>query len=101
MALQKQQWEAEMALKNKQLAISRAKRGGSGEIVKNDLGGGGNDGGFKEMSEYATNYSNRLKYLQTLNGTTNESLEKSLYKEVQSGKITEQEAEYICLKLGI
>lgn len=101
MALQKQQWEAEMALQKQQLAKSRAKRGGSGEIVKNDLGGGGNDGGFKEMSEYATNYSNRLKYLQTLNGTTNESLEKSLYKEVQSGKITEQEAEYICSKLGI
>lgn len=36
MALQKQQWEAEMALQKQQLAKSRAKRGGSGEIVKND-----------------------------------------------------------------
>ena len=48
MALQKQQWEAEMALQKQQLAKSRAKRGGSGEIVKNDLGGGGNDTKPKE-----------------------------------------------------
>ena len=36
MALQKQQWEAELELQKQQLAISRAKSGGSGEIVKND-----------------------------------------------------------------
>lgn len=93
------QREAELALQKQQLAISKSKY--QNELNLNDGNGGGNDGGFKEMSEYATNYSNRLKYLQTLNGTTNESLEKSLYKEVQSGKITEQEAEYICSKLGI
>lgn len=33
---ERRRWEAEMALKNKQLAISRAKSGDSGEIVKND-----------------------------------------------------------------
>ena len=48
MALQKQQWEAEMALQKQQLAKSRAKSGGSGKIVKNDLGGGGNDTKPKE-----------------------------------------------------
>ncbi len=33
---EKRRWEAEMALQKQQLAKSRAKRGGSGEIVKND-----------------------------------------------------------------
>lgn len=100
MALQKQQWEAEMALQKQQLAksssSSRSKSSSSGGQINLDDSSNNN-----KVSEYATNYANRLKYLQTLNGTTSESLEKSLYKQVQSGKITESEAEYICSQLGI
>ena len=47
---EKRRWEAEMALQRQQLAISRAKSGGSGEIVKNDPPGDGN-GEITEQKE--------------------------------------------------
>ena len=89
------QWAKEYALSR---STASSSSGYSNLLDLNDLD---NSGGYKEMSEYATEYSNRLKYLKSLDGTSTENLEKGLYNQVQNGKITESEAEYICQKLGI
>lgn len=79
MALQRQQMEQEMALQRQKLAIQRQKTGGK-EVVEDDTQGP------VELSDYANEYMRRMKYLQSLDGTTGDSIEKSIAKEYQKGK---------------
>ena len=90
MALQKQQWEAEMALKNKQLAksssSSRSKSSSSGSQVNLD-----NNTSTTQNSTLQKLYENLAK-AQPKNNLSKQTYRNVIYGEVQNGHITEAEA---------
>lgn len=89
------QWQKEYNLSLAQLKKSSSSGSSSGNSVTYT------DTSPVTLSDYASSYLARLQYLNTLDGTTNENLERGIVSQVNNGKITEQEAQYICGKLGI
>lgn len=102
MALQKQQWEAEMALKKQQLAKSRAKSGGSGEIVKNPP----DDETKNNISQMAQKLYDGISGLLENNSNFNSNINKNtarqlIYNERTKGTISEDEASTLFEKFGL
>ncbi len=94
------QWAKEYALSQRKSTSSRSSSGGSGSSINVSDGNSVNTMN-NGISEYANQYLERVKYLQSLGNSSNENLEKAIVNQVTNGNISEDEAAYICYELGI
>ncbi len=94
------QWAKEYALSQRKSTSSRSNSGGSGSSINASDGNSVNTMN-NGISEYANQYLERVKYLQSLGNSSNENLEKAIVNQVTNGNISEDEAAYICYELGI
>lgn len=99
---EKRRWEAELELQKQQLAISKAKSGGSGEIVKNPP----DDETKNNISQMAQKLYDGISGLLENNSNFNSNINKNtarqlIYNERTKGTISEDEASTLFEKFGL